>query len=265
MAAPALLIGARVDQQIYLRGAGIDNRHATISMAAGRPTLKAFGHSGAEVNDKAVRTAVLQSGDVISIGQHRIRVMAAPPGFDFACELTRDDRQFSESFNSNWLQDVTVKNWTPRRVAYSLAALLLTLGLLWPFTAYLEGRGANNTPWQDVMTALATTREQSWRSDSLWSPGPLIAAHRNAIGNDCTSCHSDAFQPVADSACAVCHDQSTQHFDDYFHQEVVASSIASITTGLPRCENCHKEHNEPQTMIANSDTLCTLCHAQSFC
>jgi len=56
---------------------------------------------------------------------------------------------------------------------------------------------------------------------------------------------------VRDEACRECHDAVADHF----HR-----ALADVDA-IERCASCHREHNEPATLVVTADALCTDCHA----
>ncbi|GJM14209.1 MAG: hypothetical protein DHS20C12_26120 [Pseudohongiella sp.] len=278
MSAPVVTIGSDLDQHLFVPRARISGRHAVIRTSRGQARLVVLGRNKLLVNGESVRRKTLEVGDEIQLGEQRIKVVAAPEGFDFACEMVVDPTERTATLAESWHRQLRPKIWTPRRLAYGFAAAILVIAFWLPYSAYLSGNDpALDEPWTDLLTAMNRTQNQGWRADSLWSPGPLLAAHQNAIGNDCTSCHTQAFVPVDDTACASCHDQSGQHFDQQLfrvsdsHSFLGGTALSNLTANLggiagskPRCESCHKEHNEPQSIIATTDTLCTQCHQDAL-
>lgn len=284
MSAVAITIGSDLDQHLYIPRAQLSGKHALIKMNRGGASLVTLGGVRTPVNGEPCRQKPLVVGDEIQLGAQRITVVEAPEGFDFACEVATDPLERRATLAESWHRELRPRLFTPRRLAYGLALVIIAVGFLLPYAAYLSGGDSENRqPWTDLITAIGHTQNQAWRADSLWSPGPLLAAHQNAIGNDCTSCHTQAFKPVMDAACANCHNQSDQHFDARFsvaapHSSVNGSALAELVTPattalttlggstntMPRCESCHKEHNEPQSIIATIDTLCTQCHEDAI-
>jgi len=277
MSAPVVTIGSDLDQHLHVPNADALGRHAQISSRHGVATLVALGRGKVLVNGESIRHRVLGANDEIQIGEQRIKVVTAPEGFDFACEMAVDPSQTNTGLTDSWHREIRPRTLTPRRLAYGFATAIVIVAFWLPYAAYLNGSGSGGLPWTDLISAMDRTQQQSWRADSLWSPGPLLAAHQNAIGNDCSTCHREAFEPVADTACATCHNQSEQHFDQQFlgrsnlhaflGNSALGSEVASVTgtaANMPRCESCHKEHNEPQSIIATTDALCTQCHQDAI-
>ena len=57
---------------------------------------------------------------------------------------------------------------------------------------------------------------------------------------------------VPDTQCLGCHEAITEHVPDDHHS---LAELASI-----RCATCHKEHNEPATLVVEEQALCVDCH-----
>lgn len=287
MVAPQISIGCGLDQHIQVSGSEVAKAHAIIKPAGiTRKKARLTGLYGnkIQINDRRVRSSGLSPGDEIQFPSHRIKIIEPVVGFDFSCEVEIDSDELRADFKESLKTEFVARRWTPRRLAYGFSLLLIIFAFLWPYSAYLSGKNDNDSDhqWAGMMSAIANLDQRSWRGDVFWSPGPLIDAHQNAIGNNCSACHTQAFQAVADAACVTCHAQSQQHFNvsnlanavsrltafdvqgessgqDNSGPEEITNTPVSIDTEL-RCENCHKEHNEPQTIISEVDLLCTTCH-----
>jgi len=92
-----------------------------------------------------------------------------------------------------------------------------------------------------------------------WShqAGPVSAAHA-MFNEDCTKCHTAAFQPLArlvsndagirstpDAACLQCHDGPIHHETQF---------------RTPSCAECHREHRGVPRLARVADGHCTACH-----
>lgn len=76
--------------------------------------------------------------------------------------------------------------------------------------------------------------------------GPLHAAHEFA-SSQCSDCHSGAFSSIKNESCFACHTMK-RHL------------TREQTGNHPLCSSCHREHNEPGTLLNLDSRLCTHCH-----
>jgi len=240
----SITIGSAPDQGIQLIGFGIASEHATISRVSGQLKIDAGKGHNITVNNRSVITAILNRGDVITLGAHRLRIIVAPSGFDVAIEVQLSDKvdssEFEGAFQTNLKQTSLSKRWLAWVSSFAIIVMFLLVPLLFVGVRHYVGL-PNWLP-----------------TDNLWSPGPLAAGHQHAIGNNCSSCHKILFQPVRDEACVTCHKSSFDH--------VSPNHLAMTSLGKkPSCESCHREHLEPRSQLIIADNgVCLDCHGKSM-
>jgi predicted CXXCH cytochrome family protein len=223
-------IGSAPESALQLLGDGIGARHAEIRGTA----LTCVGKARVVRNGDSTAKAKLAAGDVVEIGGHRLNVIDAPAGFDLALELVRDPDVDASAYEAAFRTDLEQTWLGKRRPAWLLLVLVVALGFLVPFALR----------YFDVESPVAVV------TDLSWSSGPLLPAHQLAVGDDCSACHEAPFVKVRDSACRDCH----AALADHFHADL------EVTDAVERCAICHREHNEPPTLVVTADSLCTDCH-----
>ena len=248
LAADVITIGSAPDQLIQLRGGAIARRHALLQYKGGKLTLSCVD-KGASVliAGERVSKAELAIGDEVFFETHRLKVTAAPAGFDVACELAIDDELQEHAFESAYVTDLSQTALAKRAPAYLLSLLVILLAFAYPFSAYVLRDTASPDP---------VSQAGPHHGDIFWSSGPLLPAHQVEIGDDCSACHKKAFQQVPNNACVECHQGTNDHYSEL--------AVNHIAMGVSQCQACHKEHNEPEMMIVNSDKLCVDCHQSSL-
>lgn len=248
LAADEITIGSAPDQLIQLRGGNIDRQHAVLQSKGGKLTVSCIA-KGATVSiaGEPVAKAELSVGDEVCFENHRLTIVAAPSGFDAACELNIDDELQEHAFESAYVTDLSQTFLAKRGPAYLLSLLILALAFAYPFSAYLLRDSASPDP---------VSQAGPHQGDYFWSSGPLLPAHQVEIGDDCSACHKQAFQQVPNNACVECHQGTNDHFSE--------QTLSHISMGVSQCQACHKEHNEPGMMIVESDQLCVDCHQSSL-
>lgn len=239
-----ITLGSAPNQVIQLIGLNVSREHATISLTEQgiRLTCTASDLS-VTVNNGSVNAVTLNRGDTILIGAHRLRLVAAPAGFNLAIEVQLNAKVDSSEFEGAFQTELRASGLSKRRMAWLSSLVILAVFLLLPLF-FFGVRHFVNIP--DVFHA-----------DRLWSPGPLAPGHAHAIGNDCKACHTTLFVPVRDTQCLTCHKSSVDH--------VTPEHLTLTTLGRkPSCESCHREHAEPiPVLISKIDSECKHCHANS--
>jgi len=237
-----ITIGRATDQDIQLTEIEVGLNHASISIRGnGRGAIRDLTSPATMlVNENVVRSASLKPGDSIKIGNSVIAVIDPPPGFDFALTLERQDAGGDESVpGSQYLTTLEQTSLHKRSWSWLLFALVLTLFLVIP------GLGLLNDQVQSM------SRSTPLPDDGAWDTGPLIDAHHiPEIGDDCNVCHVKPFRMVRNQQCLVCHEDIGRHAEKDAHTELDQAL----------CENCHKEHNEPPSIVRQDDALCADCH-----
>ncbi|MEL7184866.1 MAG: FHA domain-containing protein [Pseudomonadota bacterium] len=236
--APAITLGRATDQVLQLKDKRARLQHARIEAARDGATLTSNVRSGVTVNGRSQSEATLQVGDVIEIGENVIKVIAAPPDVAFAISFELSPDASSDHVVAEWsAPNDSVAGWSKRRIAWTLAAVVLLVALVLPGLSMLPGGVASVTRDSALLI-----------DDGYWLAGPVHNAH-SSIADQCEACHVDAFQRVPDEACASCHTVDVH----------VASSDATVL-GTTRCASCHLEHNEPPELVNQHQGLCADCH-----
>jgi len=238
-----LTIGSAPDQQLQVPHQDVDPRHATLRVSAnGRVLLTALGPKGIMVNGRRHTRVHLDPEDTLKLGETTVKVQRGRG--EYACIVRIED-----PFSTDDSQPAAVASMRSQSTRYTISfwSWTLTIGVAAIFLLVPIG------------TFLGPSMRKILRStplvpsDALWSSGPLHAAHR-FIGNDCTACHVNPFQPVRNSECETCHAEVQHHVD------VRSADMTLFDT--ERCAQCHFEHKEPPTLVLRDPRLCTDCHAR---
>lgn len=226
--------GSAPDNAIQIIGRGVARRHGRLRPQGDGLEVRCLRGRTVHRDGADVRSARLAPGDTFELAGHTVEVRRPPPGFDAAVGLTTARQVDPAALEAAYTTDLNQTWLSKRRIAWTVTALVLTLGLLLP---WLGPRDL--LPW--------------WSSDRVWSSGPLHPAHAVAVGDDCSACHVQPFQRVQDAQCTACHGAMEDH----------AAADLSGHVGLSelRCASCHEEHNEPVHLTVDADALCTDCHA----
>jgi predicted CXXCH cytochrome family protein len=242
IAAEAIAIGSDPAAEIQVAGGTIEERHLVLR-AAGQGALNFQCTRGASVSvrDKQASKGKLAVGDSLLLEGHRFVVIAAPSGFDAAVMWTpasaAADNTLQHQYRTRLDQTFLAKRWP----ALALLAITLLIGLILPLTSHFT-----RVPSVDY------TPNRGARLDVLWSSGPLIPAHQTTVGDNCGACHANGFEMVRNESCTSCHRNLADHVD--------FTRIPMPELQQTRCATCHREHNEPHSLVVMADALCTDCH-----
>lgn len=244
-----ILLGTSQDSDIQLLGPEVRQQHAQIK----GNKIKCKSGAKGSLNGKSMRSAQLNTGDELEIGGHRLAIVQAPPGFDLAIEWYKSPEAQGAALESAYTTQISDTLFSKRKLSYLLLAVVLVIGLVLPIMDYQMTKDVVvDTEQPDALDALYLP----WlMSDKLWSTGPLAPPHQVTLGDQCTTCHKQAFQQVQDKQCTNCHQNMPTHLPAN-HPEAEGWQEAA-------CQACHKEHNEPESLIVDNDVLCVDCHADT--
>lgn len=243
----AITIGRATDQDIQLPETEVALNHAVIQLRGrGQGSIRVMSSTAAlSVNDKVVRSSSLEPGDTVAIGESVLQVIKAPAGFDFALTLERgtaDDDEDGSPAGSQYVTALSQTGLRKRLWSWALFVAIFAAFFVLPVSGLFD----------DDLRAF-------WRSspmlpdDGAWESGPLIEAHKiPEIGDDCNVCHAKPFFTVSNEQCTACHDDVGRHAGEDVHMAELDEA---------RCYSCHKEHNEPATLVRKDDALCADCHS----
>jgi predicted CXXCH cytochrome family protein len=240
----AITIGSAAANTIQLLGRAVGITHATLRQSGDALRLRCTRGCRVTINSKVRSRAVLRVGDQITIGGHRLVLLATPAGFDWAIQIEVDPAVGPQEYESSFRTDLAQTHLSARVLSWLLLGTVLGLGLLIPIHMIHRHH-------QGLASASGLP------DDTLWSAGPLSPAHAHAAGRRCETCHQQFFTSVADRACRECHHDTNDHVSK------VRRDLASM--GDPqRCGTCHHEHlGEQFQRVMQSDKLCTDCHADA--
>jgi predicted CXXCH cytochrome family protein len=240
----AISIGSSADSSIQLLGRTIGATHAQIKASGSKISVTCLRGFGAKLNDKPITTAPVKVGDTLEIGGHRLKLITPPGGFDVAIEVQLDTSVPDSEFERAYVTDLASTGLSKRAASWMLIGLVSALAFAIPLATIYLHRGGTATP-------------PGVPDDTVWTSGPLSAAHQHAAGKKCGACHEQLFVHVRDSACRNCHKTINDH--------VTPDHIKLTSLGeTQRCAQCHREHdNGASRLVINDDYLCVACHEES--
>lgn len=224
-----LRIGRGTNADLAFDDAAVDLEHAVLSrdgQAWGLSDLNSV--SGTWVNGRRIDSVRLAAGDLVEIGDHRIRVIALgeSPVLEVLVtgETARRDRRPGigppELAPVDYAAAYRLRQGWLSKASLSLAAFGLAL------FAVLVVRATGNT--------------------TVFRPGPVSEAHARIISaRSCSECHRPFRGPV-DDRCQECHVDHDQHQD--------------TQVSPPSCGTCHTEHRRLQRLQLVADPACVSCH-----
>lgn len=243
-----IIIGSSPQSDIQLLESGIAGDHARFTHRGKQLRLVAGKGQSFVYNGKTKKQASVQPGDEIRIGAQVFICSAAPQGFDLALEWQQTEMS-GDALAEAYRTSLTQLKFSPRKASWLLVLAVLILGLA-PLVNHFWPAGESGD-------GLAP---QGMAMQKLWMSGPLLPAHQVAIGNDCSACHQQPFVQVEDKACQQCHSDVGDHVPAGHPPTDSTEFMAALDEFA--CQDCHKEHNEPQSIVSRSDGLCVDCHGQ---
>ncbi len=245
-----LTIGRGTNQDVYTPDLRAALAHAEIVHDRRGPLLIAKSANGVWVNGTPVESAKLEAGDIIEVGRFRLEVIAVGgvPELVLGYEEKLSQAADLQARKASLKTRLSHTRLSLRGLAWGLMLLALTLGLLMPLFLRYGGTHAGDTPRDRALAQAGNPFD-----DSVWLSGPVSSVHRYFV-EDCAACHEKPFRQVRDTACLACHQDMAQHSDD-------TAMLQHPAFAGQQCTDCHREHNGPHSVSAQSPTLCTDCHA----
>lgn len=256
----SLSIGSSKAVDIQLCGKDIALKHLVIITSGGKVTFDCKGKLRIALNGRAVSKGKLAVNDEIQLESHIIRVINAPAGFDVALEIRVDQDLQDRALESAYVTTIDGASWGTRWPAYAISFVLVVVFAAWPlYSHYYNTHNENATAAESKILGNAKSDISFIHSgDRYWSTGSLNQAHQLSIGDNCAACHQSPFEQVKDAACEECH-EIADHIDPNSN---LISASSHAKNSAQACQSCHKEHNEPTSVIIQSDMLCVDCHAE---
>jgi hypothetical protein len=224
--------------RILLPDHRVQLKHAFIRKAQdGSLHIEAEGDALVSVNGFLERSAALNPGARVEIGPYRLTIQPTPADADVALVLEMPQLPADEALSAP-SSPVTLAELgiSKRRLGLSLAAVVLLVFLLLPLaTRFSPGF----EKWQAQLPLTLT---------GFISPGPLAAGHR-VVGQQCSSCHKDAFQAVSDAACTECHQRMRTH------RLITLKNLPGHAL-----LDCHASHQGKTEATRHGSSNCIACH-----
>jgi hypothetical protein len=190
------VIGRGADCEIRLPDLAVSLRHARLRrLSTDAVLVEALGTQPFEVDGQFVRSAELSLARKprLILGSNVLTLGPADADNIVPINLSRieTDAGVEEGeVERKVFSLASARGMDKRRLAWALAAFILTVCLAWPAAFFLSHSGAKIHP------------------DQQWSSGPLSKAHA-FLGKQCQACHQAAFVAVRDEACLSCHQAGT--------------------------------------------------------
>lgn len=257
-------IGRDASNAVHLADLAVNPDHATATSTDGRHVeVRATSGLGFEWDGRTVTVANIDAGDgaELKFGGHRIGVAIDPDAATprIALTIARTDELSHSALDRDESEAFSLRGLLPgRRIsAWVFSLVMLAAFLAAPIYAYMQWRGVEERP-------------NTFHADSSWTSGPLSSAHAS-LGDNCQSCHTDAFVAVTDDSCKSCHDDAHDHApvdrqlaargDPGAWRAALIRVGAMFNRAQGRCVDCHTEHEGAGPMQPTAQQFCTDCHS----
>lgn len=248
--APSIRFGRGAECELHLTDPRVLLHHAEMTERPAGVFLESVGAVDFQVNGKITSAARIGPGDTVQMGPYDLKMLDVPEGYDasftfeYARELGDELAALRERSNTKLTRvGMGLRGW-----AWLMFLLAVGFGIGAPLAAYYTTpRGG------DPM--MSTARDNLLaRADEIWLSGPISGVHSH-FGNQCETCHVNAFEQVTNTVCLDCHDDAGHHADP------VAFPVGSLAG--QQCASCHKEHTDGEDLVISSEAFCVDCH-QNF-
>lgn len=237
-----ITVGRATDQDIFLSDLGVAYHHVRLSLSAsGQIGISSLSTAGIYVNGRFVQSGSLKGRGEITVGPYSIKIERGSGDVDFEITIEKFAEDIvevqAESLPAMKLEDTWVSK---RSGAWLVFIVILALFMGLPLAGFYN---------KDVDTIIQ--QSAFIPDDGSWLTGDISSPHRY-FGNNCHSCHVNAFELVRDDACLECHGDSSVHADP----EIIELHTLHET----RCATCHKEHSGNAFLVRRDQQLCSDCH-----
>jgi pSer/pThr/pTyr-binding forkhead associated (FHA) protein len=225
-----VLIGRGGASDIVLSNPRLSMVHAKLYQEEGRVVVVDLDSPlGVRVNNVRVSRGVLNSGDVLELGDLSILVELSGDVVTLTCRVLSDEPVADAASVPLQARKLEVDSHLPRM---GLLSLLCAMTVLVGCLVYPLCGG----------------------DYSSWNSGTVSNSHR-IIEEDCQRCHRTPFQRVDDQECLACHSVS-KHGSEH-HDLLAAHQKPQV-----RCAQCHMEHNGDHGLLLRDSRQCVSCHAE---
>ncbi|MBQ0781702.1 MAG: hypothetical protein KBT79_12895 [Thalassolituus oleivorans] len=242
-----LSIGRSPHSDVQLFGPGVAEHHVRIIADGDGLRLECPMNTSVVMNDETVRKAKLSVGNSFYIDSHKVSIMASGDSAIAAKVRILQYDDVSKIPTATTPDNISARSTKSRKRlwSYGLLAVGLLVSLVLPMLSSFDSK------------AKLVFEEYGLPTDTIWTSGDLASAHNiPGIANECKVCHESPFVSVRDSVCLTCHQELPAHGNNDIHMQVGED---------PRkCLSCHKEHNEPSTLVHTDNAFCTDCHADAM-
>jgi predicted CXXCH cytochrome family protein len=245
-----LTVGRGTDNALHVPGLTVALHHCVFVKRPDGIALELVDGRDLRVNGAVTNGQLVRAGDVVSVGQHEIRVLDTESSTeDLILEVEATAAAASGTLRAKTRIGVE-RGFVSRRVfSWALASfvLLVVLGLPLLQRAFdpVAADVVHPRPRAQAPIAMAARLVETG-----WSSGPLARNHSH-LETDCAACHVGGFVRVRDQECTACHATVGRHTAE----DVRLDELESV-----RCADCHREHQGDAGLLQAGLERCTSCH-----
>lgn len=237
-----ITVGRGSDQHVRLADLRVALKHAEIVREGKDFVLKSLALAGFTVDGLETQSVNLSPGTRVEIGLSTLQVVKRD-NCDLALRIidnAGDDQAASDLQRGKFRISLEESAVSPRRWAIGLSLVVLALFLVWPL---LGGQisGVNEL-----------ARSAGISPEGAWVPGGPSDAHAFFM-DDCGACHTTPFVRTKDTTCGSCHNNIADHSNEGWY--AAHSDVEALA-----CNDCHREHNGAEGLIAEHARDCVSCH-----
>jgi predicted CXXCH cytochrome family protein len=250
----ALQFGRGAECEVHLTDPRVLLHHGTLTHRPAGLYLEANSGVEFQVNGVLNNAATLKPGDKIYLGPYDLIILDPPNGTDGALSIEYSrplgndlDGLIARSNITQTRTGLSIRGW-----AWLMLLLTLTIGLGAPILSfYTTAKPTVDAEFQRL--EMSGAQSLLARADKIWQPGPMSSVHAH-FGDQCGTCHTNAFEQVSRKTCVACHDDAGAHANP------VTFPVASLDDQT--CATCHKEHTGDANLVLSSEQFCINCHSE---
>ena len=255
--------GRGADAEILLNDPRALLHQATLLERDGSLYIEAAGQANVKIAGNLVSSGRLNIGEKFEIGPYELELQVAPEASDakyiMTLELIHPLENIRDTLSERSTLSVEDLGMRAKPWSIAIGLIIAVLFLAVPLVEHFNGEAKRQIAEIDGPRSVKEIRDANVEGEHLlpvsmrqfWQAGHLSSSHK-ILGTDCSACHQEPFQQVANETCVNCHSDA--------HEHVNAEEFPDASISDTACQACHKEHEGSEALVLNTDEFCSDCH-----
>lgn len=264
IAGTPIRLGRGADVEVFLNDPRALLHQATLVERDGAVYVDAAGQATIKIDGHAVTSGRINIGDTFEVGPYALQLLASPETSDadylLTLELIYPLENIRDSLSERSTLSVEDLGIKAKPWSIALGVIIAVMFLAIPLVEHFNGEANRAVLEIDGPRTVKQIRDANQSGEGeivpvsmrqFWQSGHLSSSHK-ILGTDCSACHQEPFQQVANETCTSCHTEAHEHVD--------AAKFPDASISDTACQTCHKEHEGPEALVLNSEEFCSDCH-----